>query len=61
MKRGLIIGISKLYSIRDEVFLVYCGECDNLFHIQKTEKRDKIKCPLCRNEIELIRRDKNEE
>ena len=53
MKKALIIGTTQLYDIQQELFLVCCGECDMLFHIQKEEKSKIIKCPICKKEVEL--------
>ena len=51
MKRGLVIGTADLYSTPKQMFIISCGECGMIFHMEVL--KEKTTCPICTKEIDL--------
>jgi len=54
MKRGILVGTSKLFDLREETNLIFCEECSNLFNALQVIKGE-IQCPLCRKVILIVK------
>jgi transcription initiation factor IIE alpha subunit len=56
VKRAIIIGKSKLFSLDEETYLVYPFCCGSLFNMSLNSKLEtEFKCPTCK---EIIKVDK---
>jgi len=50
IKKSKCIGISKLFSLNVETYLMSCPKCKNLFNIEKSVRGIK-QCPNCKEKI----------
>jgi predicted Zn-ribbon and HTH transcriptional regulator len=55
MKKGTVIGMAKLFSVVTEMFIISCGECGMIFHMEAL--KPKTTCPICNKEIFLTEKE----